>query len=71
MVTSYTPYEYLVVFEEEKEWKTFVTFLPLKLDELFYTDLCNISMVGIPADQNSFKMEVHRQYMKPCILNIG
>ncbi len=30
-----------------------------------------ISIVGISANQNSFKMEVHRQYMKPCILNIG
>ncbi len=30
-----------------------------------------VYMVGIPADQNSLKMEVHRQYMKSCILNIG
>ncbi len=30
-----------------------------------------VNMVGIPADQNSFKMEVHMEYMKPCILNIG
>ncbi len=27
------------------------------------------SLVGIPADQKS-KMEVHRQYLKSCILNI-
>ncbi len=33
---------------------------------------CNTTcMVGIPADQNTFKMEVNWQYMKPLILNIG
>ncbi len=30
-----------------------------------------LDMVGIPADQNSPKMEVHMQYLKSCILNFG